>query len=245
MACRLWTRSFRRSRRRWRRRRECCPVPRSRAGAAAGPVVTLAAGERGAAALRVDDAELAVLASLVGRGQPLDRLLGGHAIGEARARPARSEDSRRPGSPRLPPAAPPRGRPSRRRETWIASPPPASSLEVAGGDRVRRDPSSHTSRPTTSRSASSSGTTTDETSGLRRASSTPASESARIDRSALVERSSDRCVVEPVEHECAVEIDFALDRDLRHPAPRRPEPALPHTSMVWPGSMTSSSTSVS
>ena len=52
-------------------------------------------------------------------------------------------------------------------------------------------------------------------------------------------------LIEPVEHECAVEIDLALDRDLRHPAPRRPEPALSHTSMVWPGSMTSSSTSVS
>ena len=51
-------------------------------------------------------------------------------------------------------------------------------------------------------------------------------------RAPLVECSPDRGVVEPIEHQRTVEIDLAFCRDLRHPAPRRAEPALSHTSIV-------------
>src|SRR5207247_4919238 len=54
------------------------------AGPTARPREAVAAGEGCAAAASVDDAELAVVAPLVGGGKPLDRLLGGEAVTEQR-----------------------------------------------------------------------------------------------------------------------------------------------------------------
>ena len=57
-------------------------------GVAAGPVDALGAGVGRAAAARVDDAELAVLAAVVGGGQPLDDLLRRRARCAAGASPS-------------------------------------------------------------------------------------------------------------------------------------------------------------
>ena len=54
----------------------------ARAGSPAGPVHALRAGEAGAASVRVDDAELAVVAAVVGGGQARDDLLGGQSLAE-------------------------------------------------------------------------------------------------------------------------------------------------------------------
>ncbi len=55
------------------------------AGAPAGPVVAARARERGCAALAVDDAGLALVATLVGLGQPRERVLGGEAVAQERS----------------------------------------------------------------------------------------------------------------------------------------------------------------
>src|SRR5205085_1527703 len=56
----------------------------ARAGVAAGPVVTLAPGVGRAAAAAVDHPDLAVVAPLVGGGEPLDRLARGAPSAEER-----------------------------------------------------------------------------------------------------------------------------------------------------------------
>ena len=110
------------------------------AGPPAGPVVALGAGERRAAPGRVDDAELALLAAVVGRRQPLDDLVGRGAAAEeleavrpvARVRVGLGRDR-----------ADVRRRPRHDRadgeELRLRRDAPLAGVEVAGADRVRRD----------------------------------------------------------------------------------------------------------
>ena len=109
------------------------------AGAPAGPVEAGGAGVGRTATLRVDDAELPLVAAVVGLGQPPDDLLAptGPAAG-ARARRARSAGSRRPASRRRRPPARPTARPSRRRGTSTASRRPTAR----GRGRRRRSSTS-------------------------------------------------------------------------------------------------------
>ena len=107
-------------------------------GDAACPLHAGAAGEGRAAAVRVDDAELPVVAPVVGAGQPLDDLGRREARGE-QLEPvrARSAGSRTPAS-----------RPRRRcgcahgtieptaRNFDCGRDAPLAGVEVAGGDRV-------------------------------------------------------------------------------------------------------------
>ena len=119
----------------------------ARAGLPAGPVEALAAREGGAAAGRVDDAELAVLASLVGLGERLDRLGGARAVAQERepVRPVawvRVRLGRDGADTRLGP----RHHRADREELRLRGDAPVARLEVAGRDRVGRDdPVSHTS----------------------------------------------------------------------------------------------------
>ena len=53
-------------------------------------------------------------------------------------------------------------------------------------------------------------------------------------------RGAHRLVVEAIEHERAFEVEIACERDLRHAAAGRSEPALPHSSMLSPGAIASS-----
>src|SRR5439155_17700572 len=58
---------------------------------------------------------------------------------------------------------------------------------------------------------------------------------AHDNRSALLVCVAQCVVVGRVQHERVVEIELALERDLRHPPPGGSEPALPHSSTVSPG----------
>ena len=92
----------------------------------------------------------------------------------------------------------------------------------------------------------SGGTSTDETSGRFSAASTAGGGvRADDDRPPLVEGLPERAVVELVEDQRPVCVELAVDRDLRDRPAGRAEPALSQTSTVSPGSITSSSTSVS
>ena len=243
-ACRPWTRSFRRSRRPSRRRRGCSLCRVAGPGAATGPVVTLAAGERGAAAIRVDDAELAVLASSSAEVRPLDRLLGGHALPEKRE-PVRPVARIRVGLGRH--GARLRLRPRHDRADaekldCVATPQRPASRSQAAIEYVATRSSHRSARPRRGRRAPAGRPPT-------RPRPAKCLEHVRLrvgadhDGAALVER-----------RRIAASSSWSSTsrRDRPRPRPRSAAPGAPSTRtsavshpMVSPGSMTSSSTSVS
>ena len=110
------------------------------AGPAACPVVAAGAGERGAPAGGVDDAELPLVAAVVGLGQALDDLLGRQALPQqreaigavARIRVRLRRDGAHPG------LRPGDDRPDGQ-ELRLHGDAPLSRIEVARHDRIRRD----------------------------------------------------------------------------------------------------------
>ena len=165
--------------------------------------------------------------------------------GAARALAGRSAGSRTPVSRLRRPAAPPRERPSRRRGTstaWRLPTGPASRSHAAIENVPRIRQLGQVDRRAAR--ASSPGTTTEATSGRASAACTPSAVEARTTTGfpSCVRCASRRRVGDVVEDECAVEVDLAFDGDLRHAAPGRAEPALPHTVIVSPGLMSTIST---
>ena len=159
VACRPWLERRQRVRRRSPPRRGCCPGRRSGRRCGRRPTRGTRAGVRRRAALRVDDAELALVAVVVRARQALHDLVGTRGLRAAgRGRPARSAGWRTTASRSRRRAARPRARPSRRRGTSTASRHPT------GPRRGRRRRSStcetgllsHTSAFARSRSSSAS-----------------------------------------------------------------------------------------
>ena len=103
-------------------------------------------GVGGAATGRVDDAELAVLAAVVGRRQPLDHLGRAQPLGEQRE-PVGAVARVRVGLRRDRPDTRLRPRHDRadREELRLRRDAPLRRLEVAGGDRVGCDDRTHRS----------------------------------------------------------------------------------------------------
>src|SRR5581483_10320359 len=140
----------------------------ARAGAAAGPLEAALAGVRRASSLAVDDAELPLVPSLVGGDEPSHHLVGVVPLAQqgepvrsvARVRVCLRRD-------RADVRLRPRDDRADREELRLHGDAPLSRLEVARGDRVRRDDHPYVSsvRSSSSRSARSRGTRTVATSG--------------------------------------------------------------------------------
>ena len=191
--------------------------------------------------MTVDDAELALVAALVRRDEPPYDLVCGGALREgARARRGRSVGFAYACVAIAPTSGSAHGttEPTARNFDCTAT-PHCAGVEVAGRDRVRRDDHPYVSsvRSSSSRSAPL-GRHEDardlrprerrlDLLGRRRADDDGRARSERLPQPLAV--------VDVVEHERLRDVELALDRELRHAAPGRAEPALSHTVTDSPG----------